>query len=193
MYDDPPKQEEDILLLLASESEQELTPTTGGRKSSLGDQGSAYTCYRSVLLQDVWKNGCHARGGGTMDMFQLISISGLWQGSDNLYPYAGLSWNAHLSWDVYIYHQSHRRSYPEWLEHPAIHPHLPILWGPYDGLGHRSFFICSTSTKHEQFTRCVSPASRVESHDSVVWLQTGVSSGNWPMFVLKSRKYCAHC
>jgi len=39
----------------------------------------------------------------------------------------------------------------------------------------------------------LSPASRVESHDSVVWLQTGVSSGNWPTNVLKSRKYRVHC
>jgi len=38
----------------------------------------------------------------------------------------------------------------------------------------------------------LSPASRVESHDLVVWLQTGVSSGNWPMFHTKSRKYRVH-
>src|SRR5882757_6355997 len=40
--------------------------------------------------------------------------------------------------------------------------------------------------------RVMSPASRVESHDLVVWLQTGVSSGNRPTNILKSRKYCAH-
>ena len=38
----------------------------------------------------------------------------------------------------------------------------------------------------------MSPASRVESHDLVVWLWTGVSSGNWPTNVLKSRKYRAY-
>src|SRR5712671_3976804 len=38
----------------------------------------------------------------------------------------------------------------------------------------------------------LSPASRVESHDLVVWLWTGVSSRNRPTNVLKSRKYCAH-
>ena len=38
----------------------------------------------------------------------------------------------------------------------------------------------------------LSPASRVESHDLVVWLWTGVSSGNRPTNVLKSRKYRAH-
>jgi len=38
----------------------------------------------------------------------------------------------------------------------------------------------------------LSPASRVESHDLVVWLRTGVSSRNRPTNVLKSRKYCAH-
>ena len=38
----------------------------------------------------------------------------------------------------------------------------------------------------------MSLASRVESHDLVVWLRTGVSSGNQPTNVLKSRKYCAH-
>src|SRR5712675_603438 len=38
----------------------------------------------------------------------------------------------------------------------------------------------------------VSPASRVESHNLVVWLRTGVSSENQPTFVLKSRKYCAY-
>jgi len=38
----------------------------------------------------------------------------------------------------------------------------------------------------------MSPASRVESHNSVVWLRTGVSSGNWPTNILKSRKYRAH-
>src|SRR5712671_3409400 len=38
----------------------------------------------------------------------------------------------------------------------------------------------------------LSLASRVESHDSVVWLRTGVSSGNQPTNVLKSRKYRAH-
>ena len=40
--------------------------------------------------------------------------------------------------------------------------------------------------------RVMSPASRVESHDSVVWLRTGVSSGNRPINVLKSRKYHAY-
>jgi len=40
--------------------------------------------------------------------------------------------------------------------------------------------------------RVMSPASRVESHDLVVWLRTGVSSGNRPTNVLKSRKYHAH-
>jgi len=38
----------------------------------------------------------------------------------------------------------------------------------------------------------LSLASRVESHDLVVWLRTGVSSGNRPTKVLKSRKYRAH-
>src|SRR5712671_760910 len=38
----------------------------------------------------------------------------------------------------------------------------------------------------------MSPASRVESHNLVVWLRTGVSSGNRPTNILKSRKYCAH-
>ena len=38
----------------------------------------------------------------------------------------------------------------------------------------------------------MSLASRVESHDSVVWLRTGVSSGNRPTNILKSRKYRAH-
>ena len=38
----------------------------------------------------------------------------------------------------------------------------------------------------------LSPASRVENHIAVVWLWTGVSSGNWPTNVLKSRKYCVH-
>ena len=36
--------------------------------------------------------------------------------------------------------------------------------------------------------RVVSPAPRVESHDSMAWLQTGVSSGNRPMFVTKMLK-----
>ena len=34
----------------------------------------------------------------------------------------------------------------------------------------------------------VSLASRVESHNSVVWLRTGVSSGNWPTFDTKKQK-----
>src|SRR5712671_6757588 len=38
----------------------------------------------------------------------------------------------------------------------------------------------------------LSLASRVESHDSVVWLRTGVSSGNRPTNVLKSRKCHMH-
>src|SRR5712675_3564243 len=38
----------------------------------------------------------------------------------------------------------------------------------------------------------MSPASRVESHNLVVWLRTGVSSENRPTFVLKSRKYRAY-
>jgi len=40
--------------------------------------------------------------------------------------------------------------------------------------------------------RVMSPASRVESHNLVVWLRTGVSSGNQPTNILKSRKYRAH-
>jgi len=32
------------------------------------------------------------------------------------------------------------------------------------------------------------PASRVANHDSTVWLRTGVSSGNWPMFGTKMKK-----
>jgi len=40
--------------------------------------------------------------------------------------------------------------------------------------------------------RVMSPASRVASHNAMTWLRTGVSSGNWPMFVTKSRKYHAH-
>ena len=40
---------------------------------------------------------------------------------------------------------------------------------------------------------CLSLASRVESHIPMAWLWTGVSSGNWPTNVLKSRKYHAHC
>jgi len=38
----------------------------------------------------------------------------------------------------------------------------------------------------------VLPASRVESHGLVVWLRTGVSSGNRPTFVLKDRKCRVH-
>src|SRR5712671_1644925 len=36
--------------------------------------------------------------------------------------------------------------------------------------------------------RVMPPASRVESHDSMAWLRTGVSSGNRPMFVTKMQK-----
>src|SRR5712671_4062134 len=38
----------------------------------------------------------------------------------------------------------------------------------------------------------MSPASRVANRNSMVWLRTGVSSGNQPRFVIKSRKYHAH-
>src|SRR5882672_2024931 len=39
----------------------------------------------------------------------------------------------------------------------------------------------------------LSPASRVANHGSVVWLRTGVSSGNRPMFGTKKyRKYRFH-
>src|SRR5712671_4110662 len=45
-----------------------------------------------------------------------------------------------------------------------------------------SGIFCIFSSKHGPV---LSPASRVANHGSMVWLRTGVSSGNRPMFVLK--------
>src|SRR5712671_5272206 len=101
---------------------------------------------------------------------------------------------------------SPRHSWPHGprLHHRTTSPHRAIQSSPTNHRGGRASptpnvptTLCLRSHPTvdvgiHSSERVMSPASRVASHNSMAWLQTGVSSGNWPMFVTKSRKHRAH-